>query len=59
VEEVELRTEPAVVVRPCVLEPFEIRVEISLREEGGAVDPRQLGVLLVPAPVGAGEPGQL
>ena len=55
VEEVELRPEPAVVVRPRLLEPLEIRVEVGLREERRPVDPGQLRVLLVAAPVGAGE----
>ena len=51
--------EPAVIVRPRLLEPLEIGVEVGLREERRAVDPGQLRVLLVAAPVGAGEPGQL
>ena len=59
VEEVELAAEPAVVARLRLLEPLEIRVEVGLRVEGGAVDPGQLGVLLVAAPVGARERGQL
>ncbi len=42
-----------------LLEPLEVRVEVFLREEGRAVDPRQLRVVLVAAPVGAGEAGQL
>ena len=59
VEEVELAAEPAVVARLRLLEPLEIGVEVGLRVEGGAVDPRQLRVLLVAAPVGACERGQL
>ena len=59
VEEVELRAELAVVAAPRLLEPLEVRVEIRLRVEGGAVDPRQLRVVLVAAPVRAGEAGQL
>ena len=59
VEEVELAAEPAVVARLRLLEPLEVGVEIGLRVEGGAVDPGQLRVLLVAAPVGAGERGQL
>ena len=43
----------------CLLEALEIGIEVGLGEEGRAVDPRQLGVLLVPAPIGAGEAGQL
>ena len=58
-EEVELRPEPAVVALACLLEPLEVRVEVALAEERGAVDPGQLLVALVAAPVGAGEPGQL
>ena len=42
-----------------LLEPLEVRVEVGLAEERGAVDPGQLRVLLVAAPVGAGEAGQL
>src|SRR6478672_3894921 len=41
------------------LEPLQVRVEILLRVEGGAVDPRQLWLRRVAAPVRAGEPGQL
>ena len=42
-----------------LLEPLQVRVEVGLREEGRAVDPRQLRVLLVAAPVRAGEAGEL
>src|SRR5437588_11762363 len=42
-----------------LLKPREVRVEIGLRVERGAVDASQLCVLLVAAPVGAREPGQL
>src|SRR3954447_13186154 len=42
-----------------LLEPREMRVEVFLRVEGGAVDAGQLLVLLVAAPVRAGETGQL
>ena len=59
VEEVELRAEAAVVALARLLEPLEVRVEVGLREERGAVDPGQLRVVLVAAPVGAGEAGQL
>ena len=41
------------------LEPLQVRVEVLLAVEGSAVDPRQLRVLLVAAPVRAGEAGQL
>ena len=59
VEQVELRAEPAVVALARLLEPLEVRVEVRLRVERGAVDPRQLRVVLVAAPVGAREAGQL
>ena len=55
VEEVELDAEPAVVALLRLLEPLEVGVEIGLGVEGGAVDPGQLRVVLVAAPVGAGE----
>src|SRR5919197_1606877 len=42
-----------------LFEPLEIGVQIRLVVEGRAVDPRQLPVVLVPAPVRAGEAGQL
>ena len=42
-----------------LLEPFEVRVEVALAEERGAVDPRELLVVLVAAPVGPGEAGEL
>ncbi len=58
-EEVELRPDAAVVAGARLLEPLEVRVEVGLRVERGAVDAGQLGVVLVAAPVGAGEPGQL
>ena len=47
------------VARTRLLEALEVGVEIRLRVERGAVDPCQLRVLLVAAPVGAREPGQL
>ena len=53
VEEIELLAEPAVVAALRLLQPLEVRVEILLRVEGRAVDPRQLRVLLVTAPVRA------
>src|SRR3954454_10343060 len=58
-EEVELLADAAVVACASLLEPLEVRVQILLRVERGAVDPGQLGVLLVAAPVRAGEAGQL
>ena len=53
------RPEPAVVAALRLLEPLEVRVEVGLRVERGAVDPRQLRVVLVAAPVRAREAGQL
>ena len=58
-EQIELDAELAMVAGARLLEPLEVRVEIGLRVERGAVDAGQLGVVLVAAPVGAGEPGQL
>ena len=58
-EEVELASEPPVVAALRLLEPLQVGVEVGLREEGRAVDPRQLLVVLVTAPVGAGEAGEL
>ena len=59
VEEVELRAEPAVVALLRLLEQLQARVEVLLAEERGAVDPGQLRVVRVAAPVGAGERGEL
>src|SRR5205807_8006636 len=42
-----------------LLQTLEVSVQIGLIVEGRAVDPRQLLVVLVASPVGAGEPGQL
>jgi hypothetical protein len=39
--------------------PLEVCVEVGLREESGAVDPGQLRVVLVAAPVRAGEAREL
>ena len=58
-EEIELRPQPAVVAPARLLEPLQVRVEIGLVVEGGPVDPRQLLVVLVAAPVRAGEVGEL
>ncbi len=59
VEEIELRAEPAVVARLRLFQPHEMGVEIGLRVERRAVDAGQLRVVLVPAPVRAGEARQL
>ena len=47
------------VTRLCQLEALEIGVQIGLGVEGGAVDPRQLLVVLVAAPVRAGQGREL
>src|SRR5439155_24196604 len=59
VKEVELLTQPPMVAPLRLLDPLEIGVQIRLRIERRPVDPRQLLVLLVAAPVGAREAGQL
>ena len=59
VDEVELAPEPAVVALLRLFETLQIGVEVGLRVEGRPVDPRQLLVLLVAAPVGAREARQL
>ena len=42
-----------------LFEPLQVRLELLLAEEGGAVDALQHLVLLVAAPVGAGHRGEL
>src|ERR1041384_5616842 len=59
VEEVELKSEPAVVAPLRLLEQLQVPVEILRRVERGAVDPSELRVVLVAAPVRAREAGQL
>src|SRR6266542_673405 len=59
VEQVELAAEAAVVAPLGLLEPEEILVELLLVRPGGAVDPLQLGILRVAAPIGAGDVHQL
>ena len=58
-DEVELAAESAVVALARLLEPRQVALEVLLRIERRAVDPRQLRVALVAAPVRAGEAGQL
>src|SRR5512132_4357824 len=58
-DEIELASQPAVIAALRLLEPLEVRVEVGLGEEGRPVDPRQLRVVLVTAPVRAGEAGEL
>src|SRR3954447_12019767 len=59
VEEIEWLSQPPMIAALRLLDPFEVRVEVGLRVEGRAIDPSQLGVLLVAAPVRTGEPRQL
>jgi hypothetical protein len=59
VEQVHLRAQLAVVALGGFFEPEEVRVELLLVEPAGAVDAGQLRVLLVAAPVGAGDAHQL
>src|SRR4029077_15390713 len=56
---IELGTEAAVVALPRALHALEVRVQIGLVVEGRAVDPRQLRIVLVAAPVRTSETGQL
>src|SRR5207245_2925134 len=57
--EIELRAEPAMVASPRLLEPLQVPLEILLRVEGRPVDPGQLRIRRLAAPVGPGEAGQL
>ena len=52
-EQVELGAQLAVVAALGLLEPLQVRLEVVLGRPRGAVDPGQLRVLLVAAPVGA------
>ena len=54
-EQVELLAELAVVAALGLLEPLEVLGERRLGLEGGAVDALELGAVLVPAPVRAGD----
>src|SRR4051794_9661399 len=58
-EEIELDTEAAMVAAARLLELVQVRVEILLRVERGAVDAGQLLVRGIAAPVRAGETGEL
>ena len=49
-EEIELHAELAVIAGARLLEALEVGFEVGLRVERGAVDPRQLRVVLVAAP---------
>src|SRR5205814_8685300 len=57
-KEIEPLPEHAMVALARLREPLEMRVEILLRVEGGAVDARQLRLRRVAAPVGAGDAGE-
>ena len=58
-EEVELLAEDAMVAARGFFKAREVRVEIFLREERGAVDALELRIFLVAEPVSAGEAGDL
>ena len=58
-EEVEVAADAAVVALAGQLEGLEVRGQLLLGGEGRAVHAREHGVLLVAAPVGAGEAGEL
>src|SRR5262249_14260224 len=59
VEEVELRAELAVIAALCLLDVLEVGVEVLFRVEGRPVDPSQLRVRRVAAPVRPGETREL
>ncbi len=58
-EEVEVAADAAVVALAGHLEGLEVGGQLLLFGEGGAVDAGELGVVLVAAPVGAGQAGEL
>jgi hypothetical protein len=58
-EEVELLAEEAMIALGDFFEAGEVGVEVFLREEGGAVDALELGILFVAEPVGSGEESDL
>ena len=58
-EEVEVPADAPVVALAGQLERLEVRRQLLLAREGGAVDAGEHRVLLVAAPVGAGEAGEL
>ncbi len=58
-EELEILAELAVVALPRLLKLVEVLLQLLGIEEGGAVEPLQHGILLIPPPVGAGKAGQL
>ncbi len=58
-EQIELRAELAMVTLLGLFETLEVGVELFARLPGGAVDPLQLLVVLVPAPVRTGAAHEL
>src|SRR4051812_179202 len=58
-EEVKFLAELAMIALLGLFEFGEVLVEIFLREERGAVDALQLGVLVVALPIGSGDREQL
>ena len=59
VEQVHLGAELAVVALGGFLEPGKVRIELLLVEPAGAIDARQLRVLLIAAPIGTRDAHQL
>ncbi len=59
VEQVHLLADLAMVALRRLLEPDEMRLELLPVQPAGAVDARELRVVLVAAPIGARDPGQL
>src|SRR5205085_2914645 len=58
VEEIHLLADLAMVTLGRLLEPDEMRLELLLVQPARAVDARELRVVLVAAPIGAGDPRQ-
>ena len=57
--ELEVAAEDAVIAPLDLLQALQVRVELRLGRPDGAVDPLQLGVVLVATPVGAGDRHEL
>ena len=53
-EQVQISAQLAVVAKPGLLLPLQVPVQLLLGAPGGAVDPLQHGLALVPVPVGPG-----
>ena len=58
-EQVELLAEHPMIAAACFFQIGQMRVEIRLREPGGAVEPLELGIVGVALPVGAGDVREL